>query len=351
LSRVQVAKTHHFTGGLLIDNDGSLTLSGSQFDVPAGASFIIGASGAGSMEADQGSQITVTEGVSTQIGAGPSGTGQLILDTATFKSNDRVSVGDGGTGSLVFRNGGTLSAGLPASRPASDVALLLASDSTVHFDVSRSTTIDVHGPATLLGRLEFEQSASFRSGTFLPALRATDTNIPKLSWQPNPYLRLVSSSLQQFTAIDMAGNPIGHLSFALPNNTAGPVLIPTVCPGSSKGCAQGDGIFIGAVATNGTPVLKTLLYSSPPAGGGIKLPDLSACQGGNSAAFSIIAGAETQTGEPISMGVAAAALGFDHFNFIQVVTTDTRARDLMTMAGTPPIVPYYDPPPGGWNNL
>lgn len=134
-----------------------------------------------------------------------------------------LSVGDGGTGRLVLHKGATLSAALPASLSESAVALMLGNDSTGHFDVSPSTAIDVRGPATLLGHLELQQSASFESGAFLPVLRATKTNISIIQGggvqepQLSPYLRLAGSNPQQFTAIDMAGNPIGHLSFGLPN--------------------------------------------------------------------------------------------------------------------------------------
>jgi T5SS/PEP-CTERM-associated repeat protein len=340
-----------FTGGLLIDNGGSLNLTHSVFTIPPGGDLIIGSSGAGSMQADNGSQITVAEGVLTQIGVGPSGTGTLTLDEATFTSNDRVSVGDGGTGSLVFHNGATLSAASPQP-PASTEALLLGDDSTVQVDVSPSTAIDSRGPATLLGKLEFQQFQSqpgFEPGTFLPVLRATLINIPKLPGHNSPYLRLSGANPQQFTAIDMAGNSIGHLSFALPNNTAGPVLIPTACQGSLKGCTQDQGTFIGVVATNGKPKVKTSFYASRPTTG-VDNPSNS-CSDGVTNEFSIIASATTPSGKPISMGVAAAALGYDHFNFTQTVTEDTAASTLRTMAGTAPIPPYDDPPLGGWNEI
>jgi hypothetical protein len=67
--------------------------------------------------------------------------------------------------------------------------------------------------------------------------------------------------------------------------------------------------------------------------------------------FTIIATAKTPSGAPISMGVAAAGRGYDHFNYIQTFTADTAASNSMTAAGTPPLLPYVDPPPGGWANL
>jgi T5SS/PEP-CTERM-associated repeat protein len=195
-----------YAGSLVIDQGGSLDVGNSIINIPL-FGLNIGVTGAGTMIVHDGAQITLAQGAPTHVGGAAGATGSLILNgpATAFTSNDQVTVGDRGAGKLQLENGATLTVTLPASSspPAGAAALLLGSNSTTEFDIAPGVEnlIDVSGPATLLGQFVIQQLGSFDSGKYIKLLAATETNVPIIDGDYNPYLRLSSAGPQEFTIL------------------------------------------------------------------------------------------------------------------------------------------------------
>ena len=181
-------------------------------------------------------------------------------------------------------------------------------------------------------------ATSVVSGTFIPLIQSSSsTNLPSVG--SSPYLRLTEANPQQYAAVDMSGNPVAN--FSLPQNTTTSSLIPTVETSNGRTI-----VGVEAIDVPRSKLIKVIPYQN------------NSLLGGGS--FSILATANTLSGTPISMGVAAADLGYDHFNYIQIIKGDTAlvacagnpalpgCAGALTVAGTVPKLPTADPPPGGY---
>jgi T5SS/PEP-CTERM-associated repeat protein len=328
--------------GLGTLSSGTATVTGAGSLLSAN-SLLIGGAGKGTLTIDEGGAATVAGPTALAgVALGPQTEGSLILGrNATFASTGILQAGAGGPSQITLQKD---------ARNISADSLVLGPLSTVHFDIEPAQNpintpyISIKNDAHLAGGFELNQiGSSQNAGIFFPLLTANTTNIPLVGTAPLPYLRLKETSPQEFNAIDMAGNQIANI--AIPQNTLqtashGPSvsgLIPTAIQNSANG-----NIELGVVPVDGINLkVVPMVKNAAPAG-----------------AMMAVASATTN-GVPVSMGVAAAALGFDHFNWIQFIVSDDQLKgciDAQTgcagnrraVTGSFPGLPTSDPPQGGW---